>query len=551
MASLKNIKIAFDLDGVLADKPPLVPKALLEYLFRGGTKRDLHYRYPRARLEISLRKLSHFYLFRPPIKRNIALLRRVKEAGAKVYLVSSRYSFLEKETKIWLKKRGLANIFEKVFLNLKDEQPHLFKEKVLRGIEPDFYLEDDQLVVDYLKRKISSRLILIKKGGKGEELEKIFSLKERILFTLTYDEPNISGVTIYARRLAKALAGRGHQTTLFSAAFRKGYPRERKEGGVKVVREKVHCRLGKGVLMFGLPLSAWREIEKNDVVVCHLPQLEAFVWSLIAKFKKKRLFLIYHADLFGWQGWVNKLGILLANISHLISAVLADKIVAYTKDYALHSYFLKYFKKKLVFIYPPVVTAKPSLAYQNFLKKKLAGVKIKIGFAGRIAREKGIADLIHAIPILKRKVKNFKIIFAGPDKIVGEDYRAEIKDLISQYQDYLLFLGPLSQSQMSSFFRTIDVLVLPSTNRLESFGLVQVEAMLNGCPVVASNLPGVRVPVRATKMGKLVSPHDSSALARAILTVVSQGKKYAAQKEKARQAFSWLKAIDDYEKILV
>jgi len=546
MTSLKDAKIAFDLDGVLADKPPLVPKALLEYLFRGKTKKYLHYRYPKAKAEINLRKFSHFYLFRPPIKRNIVFLKRIKEAGAKVYLVSSRYSFLKEETRIWLKKRGLANTFEEIFLNLKDEQPHLFKEKVLREIKPDFYLEDDRSVVDYLKRKISSRLILIKGKG-GEELRKIFSLKKRILFTLTYDEPNISGVTIYARRLAKALAKRGYQTTLFSAAFREGYPRERKEEGIRIVREKVHWHLGKGVLMFGLPLSAFREVEKADVVVCHLPQLEAIVWSLIAKLKRRPLFLIYHADLLGWLGWVNKLGVLLANISHLISAVLADKIVASTKDYAFRSYFLKHFKRKLVFIYPPVVTAKPSSFYQNFLKKKLAGVEIKIGFAGRIAREKGICYLIKTIPYLKKKGVSFKIVFAGPDKIVGENYREEIKNLINKYQDYLLFLGRLSQSQISSFFKTIDVLVLPST--MESFGLVQVEAMLNGCPVVASNLPGIRVPVRVTKMGRLVTSKDSYALAKAIFTVVSRRKEYVEKRKKAKEVFSFSKAIDCHEEL--
>ena len=172
----KTIKVGFDLDGVLADKPPLVPKFLLEYLFRGGDGGKLHYRYPKLKPEIWLRKLSHFYLFRPPIKRNIDFAKKLKKRGYRLYLISSRYSFLERETKIWLKRRGLDSLFEEIFLNLKDDQPHIFKEKILQKIRPDYYFEDDQEIVDFLRGKIGEEIVL---ADKRLSLNTI--LRERLL----------------------------------------------------------------------------------------------------------------------------------------------------------------------------------------------------------------------------------------------------------------------------------------------------------------------------------------------------------------------------------
>ena len=70
---------------------------------------------------------------------------------------------------------------------------------------------------------------------------------------------------------------------------------------------------------------------------------------------------------------------------------------------------------------------------------------------------------------------------------------------------------------------SLDVLVLPSTNRLESYGLVQIEAMLRGVPVVASDLPGMRRPVAETGMGRLFPAGDAQALADALADTLEDG----------------------------
>lgn len=147
-----KIRVAFDLDGVIIDKPPLIPKKLLEYLFRGNHDiNHLHYRYPKSKLEILVRKLSHFYLFRPPIKKNIDFIKNLaKDPKYEIYIVSARYSFLENETANWLKKRKIDHLFEKVIINLENKQPHLYKEEKLKAIKPLVFVDDDWLLADYL-----------------------------------------------------------------------------------------------------------------------------------------------------------------------------------------------------------------------------------------------------------------------------------------------------------------------------------------------------------------------------------------------------------------
>ncbi|MGB9637212.1 MAG: hypothetical protein ACPLY7_00230 [Microgenomates group bacterium] len=176
----KKIRIAFDLDGVIVDKPPLIPKRLIEWLFRGWKKDGLHYRFPKSKLEQRIRKISHFYLFRPPIRKNIEFIRQLaKEKKYELYIISARYSFLKDETEKWLKKRNINGIFKEVFINLSDEQPHLFKEEKLKEIKAEIFVDDDYLLADYLAQKNFCRIFCYSKNikcSKAKVLEELSQL---------------------------------------------------------------------------------------------------------------------------------------------------------------------------------------------------------------------------------------------------------------------------------------------------------------------------------------------------------------------------------------
>ncbi|PIS14725.1 hypothetical protein COT64_01045 [Candidatus Shapirobacteria bacterium CG09_land_8_20_14_0_10_39_12] len=167
---MEKVKIAFDLDGVIINKPPLIPKDWIEWLFRGWRKRKngLCYRFPKSKSEIFVRKLSHFYLLRTPVKTNLKLVKKLSsDPKYDLFVVTSRYSFLKKETTILFKKWHLNNIFKEVFLNGQDEQPHLFKERILKELKPIIFVDDDKEIINYLEPKLKDiKFILAEKKGR-------------------------------------------------------------------------------------------------------------------------------------------------------------------------------------------------------------------------------------------------------------------------------------------------------------------------------------------------------------------------------------------------
>jgi glycosyltransferase involved in cell wall biosynthesis len=110
--------------------------------------------------------------------------------------------------------------------------------------------------------------------------------------------------------------------------------------------------------------------------------------------------------------------------------------------------------------------------------------------------------------------------------------------MIAGLGDHWKFLGVLDPPKMALFFRVCDVTVLPSLNSTESFGLVQIESMLCGTPVVASDLPGVRPPVQSTGMGRIVPRRDAPALAHAVLEVLDHREEMRVDPSVLRSTYS-------------
>ncbi len=154
-----------------------------------------------------------------------------------------------------------------------------------------------------------------------------------------------------------------------------------------------------------------------------------------------------------------------------------------------------------------------------------------IGMAARFATEKGVEILLNALPKVLKRYPTALVQFVGPyQNIIGEeDYFQRLAQKIKNYEDSgnWQFLGSLDPRQMAAFFPNLDILVLPSLNSTEAFGLVQIEAMMNGVPCVASSLPGVRQPVMIHKMGKVFPIGDANALADSILEVLDQKASYS------------------------
>ena len=173
----------------------------------------------------------------------------------------------------------------------------------------------------------------------------------------------------------------------------------------------------------------------------------------------------------------------------------------------------------------------------------------RIGFAARFAAEKGVEFLLQALPHIVAEIPDVRLIFTGAwkDTVGEEEYLAGLEPLLHQHRDRITFLDLLTPEEMPSFYALCDALAVTSLNSTEAFGLVQVESMLTGTPVVASDLPGVREPVRRTGMGEIVRPRDPRALAEALVRVLRDRQGYLRPRQDVARSFDMEQAIGDYE----
>ncbi len=145
------MNIGFDLDKVLINYPPFLPSILFDKLYKDRDNGVLLYRIP-AYPEQLLRKSLHFPLFRAPIKKNFDFLRSIPKKENKLYLISSRYEFLKGLTNQLVKKYQLDKIFDDLYFNFENKQPHEFKNEVIKKLHLDVYIDDDLSLIKYVAK---------------------------------------------------------------------------------------------------------------------------------------------------------------------------------------------------------------------------------------------------------------------------------------------------------------------------------------------------------------------------------------------------------------
>ena len=377
----------------------------------------------------------------------------------------------------------------------------------------------------------------------------------KILIGLTYYRPHISGVTVYAERLAKAFVARGHEVTILTSRYRQDLPRDEQADGIHIIRIPVLCRISKGVIMPGLGVEATRQIRKADVVQLHLPQFDAAGMALRGRLFKKPTVLTYHCDLDMPAGILSRSANAVVNLVNDIAARFANGIVTYTQDYAEHSAFLSRYLNKVNIIQPPVdlpraVPAEIKRFHEKYNPENRSPV---IGMAARFASEKGVEVLVNALPAILQIFPNAVVHYARPlVKEMGEEkYFKTWIPIINKYEreGHWEFFDGLTPEKMAAYYPNIDVFLVPSLNSTESFGLVQIEAMMNGVPVIASDLPGVRQPVETFGMGKVVPIGDSPALANAVIEIIKNKKAFIQPTDPIRRKFKSEIVAKEYESL--
>ncbi len=372
----------------------------------------------------------------------------------------------------------------------------------------------------------------------------------RILAALQYYLPHRTGVPIHVQRVAEALVQRGHQVTILTARHSIELPRDETINGVRIVRLWAPIRVSRGMIMPAYPWAAWGLIRVHDVVWLHTPMLETSLMAFLTRLAGKQLIATHHGDLILPPGLFNRFVRWFTFMNYRFMAKRAARLIAYSHDYADHSYYLKPFRDRVSVIYPPIEVPEPDPARVAELRARWqnSGGPV-IGYAGRFVQEKRPDLLIRALEVINQTFPQTRVVFAGEYDIPYEDTWERNQALVQRYRDQLIFLGQLSSMQaMANFYAACDVLVMPSDT--ECFALVQVEAMLCGTPVVMTDTPGGRVPVTVTGMGAIVPRGDWRAIGEAVVDILQHRERYVKPREVIARAFSLEETVNRYEKHL-
>lgn len=155
------LRVGFDMDGVLLYNPARIIRPFISSIKRIFLhKRKLHFYYPKSTPEKIIWKLAHkSSIYNAPGLKEITRL--VETGKIEAYLITARYSFLGKSVENWVKNNKLQNTFKGVYFNAQDEEPHLFKEKMVKKLGLNMYVEDNFDIVNHLVKTTPADIVWI------------------------------------------------------------------------------------------------------------------------------------------------------------------------------------------------------------------------------------------------------------------------------------------------------------------------------------------------------------------------------------------------------
>ena len=263
----------------------------------------------------------------------------------------------------------------------------------------------------------------------------------------------------------------------------------------------------------------------------------------------RKMVMTHHGDLVMPAGLWNRF--VQLTVGYLLDrgAASADVITIHSQDYADHSDYLRPHLSKVEAIYPPVVIPRVQPEEIAAWREELGLTNRRIvGFAGRFVEEKGFDFLLEAVPMVVEQVPDVMFAYAGEHRVVYESFYERLRPLWEANQDHLMMMGLITDHQkLANFYGMCDVFALPS--RTDCFPSVQIEALLCGTPMVATNIPGAREVVRVTEMGLLVEPRNPRALADGLIEVLKNTDHYTRSYEHVRSHFDTQRTVTEYERL--
>lgn len=374
----------------------------------------------------------------------------------------------------------------------------------------------------------------------------------KIAHVVCVTRPYKGGVGEVAYYYSLELAQLGHEVSIFALAQNKQDEGVQYEKGVTIHRVLPKIKYGKAGYIFSLV----SKLKNFDIIHIHMPffgTAELVWWYSFFKKKHQKIVVTYHMDVHheGFLGkyinWYQK------NITPKILRC-ADKILVSSIDYIQHSSISKIYQTNpQKFIELPFGVdsmfhvKKPVNTYSKYSLDENSNIILFVGGLDAAHYFKGVPVLLEAFSKIEQHAK-LVIVGKGENK---EKFEQIARDL--HISNDVIFTGFVDDQELVDLYNMANVCVLPSTEKNEAFGIVLIQAMACKKPVIASNLPGVRVVVENNKNGFLVQPNNAKDLADKIDTLLLNPHKaeefgnYGYRKQKME--YEWVHIAKNLDEI--
>ncbi|MBI4215315.1 MAG: glycosyltransferase, partial [Parcubacteria group bacterium] len=328
------------------------------------------------------------------------------------------------------------------------------------------------------------------------------------------------------------------------------------ENSERIIRPRPFIRWGNAAI---LP-QVWNMIPRYDWIHLHWPFFgtSEIIWLKYALgAPSAKLAITYHME-FITDNWLKALlawpsRAILKNLVRQAAFITVSSFdyIKNSGDRHLFEDFQDKFKELPFGAHPHFSPGHyPSALSRRFPKASHEKIILFVGGIDRAHYFKGLSILIQSFTQIKNHAK---LIIAGEGEL-REEYEKLVLRLGLSAKIH--FMGAVADDELLDYYRFCDVFVLPSLTRGEAFGLVLVNAMAVGKPVIASNLPGVRTVVDDEYNGLLVNPGDIAGLGEAIDKILSSPELArdmgSRGQEKARQEYQWeniVRKLNGYYKV--
>lgn len=369
--------------------------------------------------------------------------------------------------------------------------------------------------------------------------------KLRILEVNKAYYPHVGGIETLVRQYSEGL-GRDYDVDVKVLVCRDGRGKTIRQriNGVDVTRAASLGTLCKCPISFTF-IRLFRKMAKNaDVIHIHMPFPLADAAALLSGFRG-RVILSWHSDIVKQKKLMILYKPFMKWLIDRADAIAVATLGHYSNSEHLRGHFLK------CRIVPYGITPEKYLNIERkpFLTEKCVDPRsVKVFFTGRLVYYKGVDVLLKAF----RRVKGCELFIAGTG-----DLEPKLKKYARDkgLENKVHFLGYLSDRELKQAYADCDIFVLPSVEKSEAFGIVQLEAMIYGKPVINTNLPsGVPYVSFGGITGLTVKKSNPGELADAI-NLLAENKELRevlgrAAAERVRSEFSEKNALESLYRVL-